>query len=99
LCARSYFGKHNEVLIYQGVDLDRPRLILGDHMSVVFQSSFPSRVLEKKHNAIAHHRVQEDIAVKILRFAFVKSEENTSDILAKTLSNEKFHDLAKKSVL
>ena len=31
-----------------------------------------------------------------MRFAYIKSEENVSDILTKPLSNEKFHYLMKK---
>jgi hypothetical protein len=36
-----------------GVDLDGPTLMLGDNMSVVLNTSVPSSVLKKKHNAIA----------------------------------------------
>ena len=78
-----------------GVDLDGPTLMLGDNMSVVLNTSVPSSVLKKKHNAIAYHRVREAIAAKIMRFAYVKSEENVSDILTKPLSNEKFHYLVR----
>jgi hypothetical protein len=78
-----------------GVDLDGPTLMLGDNMSVVLNTSVPSSVLKKKHNAIAYHRVREAIAAKVMRFAYVKSDENVSDILTKPLSNEKFHYLVK----
>ena len=77
------------------MDLDGPTLMLGDNMSVVLNTSVPSSVLKKKHNAIAYHRVQEAIAAKVMRFAYVKSDENVSDILTKPLSNEKFHHLVK----
>jgi hypothetical protein len=69
--------------------------MLGDNMSVVLNTSVPSSVLKKKHNAIAYHRVREAIAAKAMRFAYVKSHENVSDILTKPLSNEKFHYLVK----
>jgi len=78
-----------------GVDLDGPTLMLGDNMSVVLNTSVPSSVLKKKHNAIAYHRVREAIAAKVMRFAYVRSEENVSDILTKPLNNEKFHSLVK----
>jgi hypothetical protein len=78
-----------------GVDLDSPTLMLGDNMSVVLNTSVPSSVLKKKHNAIAYHCVREAIAAKVMRFAYVKSDENVSDILTKPLSNEKFHYLVK----
>ena len=79
-----------------GVELEGPTLMLGDNMSVVLNTSVPSSVLKKKHNAIAYHRVCEAIAAKVMKFAYVKSEENVSDILTKPLSNERFHHLAKK---
>ena len=79
-----------------GVSLEGPTLMLGDNMSVVLNTSVPSSVLKKKHNAIAYHRVREAIAAKVLRFAYLKSEENVSDILTKPLCNEKFHYLVKK---
>jgi hypothetical protein len=78
-----------------GVDLDEPTLMLGDNMYVVLNTSVPSSVLKKKHNAIAYHRVREAIAAKVMRFAYVKSEENVSDILTKPLSHERFHHLGK----
>jgi hypothetical protein len=37
-------------------------------------------VLKKKHNAITYHRVREAIAARIMRFAYIKSEENVSDV-------------------
>ena len=73
-----------------GVTLDGPTLMLGDNMSVVLNTTVPSSVLKKKHNAIAYHRVREAIAAKVMRFAYIKSEENVSDILTKPLSNENF---------
>jgi hypothetical protein len=36
-----------------GVDLDGPTLIMGDKMTVVLNTSVPSSVVKKKHNAIA----------------------------------------------
>jgi hypothetical protein len=36
-----------------GVDLDAQTLMLGDNVSVVFNTSVPSSFLKKKHNAIA----------------------------------------------
>jgi hypothetical protein len=41
-----------------GVALDGPALMLGDYMSVVLNTRVPSIVLNKKHNAIAYHRVR-----------------------------------------
>jgi hypothetical protein len=79
-----------------GVALDGPALMLGDNMSVVLNTTVPSSVLLKKHNAIAYQRVREAITARIMRFAYIKSEENVSYVLTKPLSNEKFHHLVKR---
>jgi hypothetical protein len=79
-----------------GVDLEGPTLMLGDNVSVVLNASVPSNVLKKKQNLIAYHYVREAIASGELRFAYLKSEENVSDILKKSLCNEKFHYFVKK---
>jgi hypothetical protein len=78
-----------------GVALDGPELILGDNMSVVLNTIAPSSVLKKNHNAIAYHSVREAIAARIMRFAYIKTEEHVSDVLTKPLSNETFHNLMK----
>jgi hypothetical protein len=44
------------------VVLDGPALMLGNNMSVVLNTIFPSSFLKKKHNAIAYHRVKEVIS-------------------------------------
>jgi hypothetical protein len=79
-----------------GLELDRPALMFGDNMSVVLNTTVSSIVLKKKHNAIAYHRVREAISARIMRFAYIKSEENVSDLLEKPLSNEKFDYLMKR---
>jgi hypothetical protein len=65
-------------------------------MSVVLNTSVPSRILKKKHNVIVYHCIRKAIAAKVLRFAYIRSEENASDILTKPLCNDKFHYLVKK---
>jgi hypothetical protein len=66
-----------------GVALDGPALMLGDNMSVVLSTTVPSSVLKKKHNAIAYHLLREAIVARIMRFAYIKSVENVSDVLTK----------------
>jgi hypothetical protein len=79
-----------------GVALDGPELMLGDNMSVVLNTTVPSSVLKKKHNEIAYDSLNEAIAARIMRFVYIKSEENVSDVLKEPLSNEKFHFLTKR---
>jgi hypothetical protein len=66
-----------------GMALDGPALMLDDKMSVVLNITVPSSILKKKHNANAYHHVSESIAARIMRFAYIKSEENVSDVLTK----------------
>ena len=73
-----------------GIDLEGPTLVLFDNVSVVLNISVPSSVLKKKHNAIAYHRGRAAIAAKVMRFGYIKSEENVSDILTKPISNDNF---------
>jgi hypothetical protein len=49
-----------------GVALDGPALMLGDKMSVVLNTTVPSSVLKKTHNAIAYHLVNGAIAARII---------------------------------
>jgi hypothetical protein len=42
-----------------GVALEGAALMLGDNTSVVLNTTVPSSVLKRKHNAIAYHRVKE----------------------------------------
>jgi hypothetical protein len=79
-----------------GVSLNGPALMLGDNMSVVLNNTVSSSALKKKHDATAYHRVREAIAARMLKFTYIKSEENVSDVLTKPLSNDKFHYLMKR---
>jgi hypothetical protein len=79
-----------------GVTLDGPALMLEDSMSVVLNTTVPSSLLKKKRNAIEYHQVIEANAARIMRFSYIKSEENVSDVLTKPLSNEIFHQLMKR---
>ena len=64
-------------------------------MSVILNTTVPSSVLKKKHNAIGCHRVREAIAADIIHFAHVKSTDNLADVLTKPLTGEAFHKLVK----
>jgi hypothetical protein len=71
-----------------GVSSDGPESMLGDNISVVLNTKVPSSDLKKKHNAIAYHCVREAVAARIMRFIYIKSEENVSDVLTKPFSND-----------
>jgi hypothetical protein len=52
-----------------GVALDGTELMLGANMSVVLNTTVPSSVLKKKHNAIAYYRAIKATAARIIWFA------------------------------
>ena len=79
-----------------GVPIDGPAMLLGDNMSVVLNTTLPSSVLKKKHNAISYHRVRECIAAKILKFVHISSENNLADIMTKPLGGPAFYKLTKQ---
>ena len=68
-----------------GVPIDGPAWLFGDNKSVVTSSTIPHSTLSKRWNALSYHRVWEAIASKILKFIFIKSEQNPADILTKAL--------------
>ncbi len=78
-----------------GVPIDGPTDMIGDNMSVILNTSVPSSMLKKKHNAIAYHRVRECIAAGIIRSGYTKSDDNLSDVLTKPLDGPQLHKLVK----
>jgi hypothetical protein len=70
-----------------GVPLDGPAWMFGDNQSVITSSTIPHSQLSKRWNALSYHRVREAIAAKILRFHFIESKQNPSDILTKSLDH------------
>ena len=68
-----------------GVLLDGPFWLFGDNQSVVTSSTIPHSKLSKHWSALSYHRVREAIAGSIIRFHYVRSEENHADILTKAL--------------
>jgi hypothetical protein len=59
--------------------------MFGDNQSVVTSSTIPHSFLNKRHNALAYHRVREAIAAGILNFMHVSGKTNVSDIFTKFL--------------
>jgi len=72
-----------------GVPVEGPADVLCDNQSVVTNSSVPTSVLNKRHNAICYHRVHEAQAAGVIRVGWIEGKENVADLFTKTtLSNE-----------
>ena len=72
-----------------GVRLDGPTTMLCDNQSVVVNTSVPSSVLRKKHNAIAFHRIREAAAATIIVMTYIATSLNLADLLTKGLGRMK----------
>jgi len=72
-----------------GVPIEGACDVLCDNRSVVTNSSVPTSVLNKRHNAICYHRVREAQAAGVIRVGWIEGKENVADLFTKTtLSNE-----------
>jgi len=72
-----------------GVPVQGSSDILCDNQSVVTNSSVPTSVLNKRHNAICYHRVREAQAAGIIHVGWIEVEKNVADLFTTTaLSNE-----------
>jgi len=76
-----------------GIKIDGPALMLGDNLSVIVSTSFPSSQLKKKNLGCCYHRVRECISAGVLHFEHVESVLNFADVLTKPLSRVVFDRL------
>ena len=68
-----------------GVPIDGPSWLFGDNKSVITSSTIPHSTLGKRWNALSYHRVHEAVAANIVRFEFLKSDQNVADIFTKSM--------------
>ena len=61
-----------------------PADVLCDNKSVTTNSSVPTSVLNKRHNAICYHRVREAQAAGTIRVGWIPGEHNLADLFTKT---------------
>ena len=71
-----------------GVPLDGPSRMFGDNQAVITSSTIPHSQLSKRWNALSYHRVREAVAAGIIRFHYLHSKQNPSDVLTKPLDRE-----------
>jgi hypothetical protein len=70
-------------LRYLGVPVVQKSFMFGDNQSVVTNSTIPHSSLNKRHNALAYHRVREMIAAKVLGYYWIDGKDNPADIVSK----------------
>jgi hypothetical protein len=87
--------KYRYALRMLGIGIDGPAMMFGNNKSVIINTTMPSSQLQKKHNAVAYHRVCEAIAAGIINFFHIPSVSNFTDILNKPLSGGTFYNLVK----
>jgi hypothetical protein len=82
----------NDALRYRlrmfGIPIDGPTNAFCDNNSVVVNVMNPESTLHKKRNAIAYHKVRENVAMKALRIFHESGKWNCSDVLTKFLPPE-----------
>ena len=76
-----------------GVPVVEPADVLCDNRGVVKNTSIPSSVLTKRHNAINYHAVREAAAAGILRVGKEDTETNLADLFTKILPRERRNEL------
>ena len=70
-----------------GVPVTNPAFIYGDNQSVLWNTSVPDSTLKKKSCSVAYHFVREGVAKDEWRTSYVKTTDNPSDVLTKTITN------------
>ena len=70
-------------LMYLGVPIDGPALLLGDNKTIVENTTTPHGKLHKRHLMLSYHYVREAVASGSYKYAFVNGKDNLSDVLSK----------------
>ncbi len=78
-----------------GVPLDGKAYMFGDNQSVITSGTIPHSSLNKRHNALAYHRVREAIASDVIWFFHISGTINPADVLTKFLGHAGFWPLIK----
>jgi hypothetical protein len=73
-----------------GVPLETASWLLGDNKSVITSSTIPHSTLNKRHQALAYHRVRSAVAGGFIKFCHVDGKQNPADIMTKFLPNSTF---------
>lgn len=69
-----------------------------DNNSVVTDTSYPESTLNRKHNAIAYHKVREAVAVGTVRGGKEDSKTNIADMLTKIFPGPRLKDVCSREL-
>ena len=70
-------------LRYLGVPIKGRTMMFGDNESVITNATIPHSQLNKRHLALAYHKVREAVAADIIGFYHIPGESNPADIMSK----------------
>ena len=73
-----------------GVPLEKASWLLGDNRSVITSSTIPHSMLNKRHQALAYHRVRSAVAGGFVKFCHIDGKQNPADIMTKFLPHATF---------
>ena len=71
-----------------GIKINVPAFVYGYNQSIIATTTGPDLSLKKKSNSIAFHFVGEETTRDEWRTTYIKTDENTSDMLTKSLLSE-----------
>jgi hypothetical protein len=75
-----------------GVPIRGMTYMFGDNQSVITNSTLPHSQLNKRHEALAYHKVREAIASKMVGFYKIDGNKNPSDVMSKHWAYNKVID-------
>jgi hypothetical protein len=81
----------SEVLKFMEVPISYPIEINVDNVGAIYLAKNASATTRTKHIDIQYHFIREHIDNGNISIKFVRSEDNTADIMTKNLSGELFH--------
>ena len=88
-----------DILLFLGIEVELPIMVKVDNQGAIFLSNNRTLGQRTKHVDTRYHFVREYVEEGILKIIYVKSEDNTADMMTKNLSKELFNKHAKSFML
>jgi hypothetical protein len=96
-CAKEIKFVH-QLLTSMGIKLDSPIVVRVDNIGAIFMGANISISQRTKHVDVRAKLVTEMIVKGILKFIFVRSEDNDADIFTKNLEKDLHQEHARKMI-